>query len=92
MAVLFIDPDGFKSVNDSFRHACGDELLRNIAARMSKVIRECDTLARISGDEFGVVLEKSTDPGEAKKVAERLLEVISTSVPLSGGEHLLPPA
>lgn len=86
MAVLFVDLDGFKSVNDSFGHACGDEFLRNMGTRMSSVIREGDTLARISGDEFGVVLEKQTIPGEAERVAHRLLEVISAPVPLAAGE------
>lgn len=83
MAVLFIDLDGFKSVNDNYGHACGDELLRNLATRMSSVIRECDTLARISGDEFGVVLENQANPVRAKKVAKRLLEIISQPVPLA---------
>ncbi len=86
IAVLFIDLDGFKLINDNFGHSCGDDFLRILAKRMLSVLRQCDTVARISGDEFGVVLERQANPKEARKVAQRLLEVIATPVDFKGGE------
>jgi diguanylate cyclase (GGDEF)-like protein/PAS domain S-box-containing protein len=72
-AVLFLDLDRFKDVNDSLGHSVGDELLRNVATKMERQIRSGDTLARLGGDEFIVLVEDSATPEQAAKVADKLL-------------------
>jgi diguanylate cyclase (GGDEF)-like protein len=76
VAALYVDLDGFKHVNDTFGHAAGDELLRIVASRLSSVVREGDTAARLSGDEFVVLVEGSALDAGPELVAERLLEVL----------------
>ncbi len=73
-AVLFLDLDRFKQVNDSRGHAAGDELLKRVAERMRGRLREVDTVARLGGDEFVVVLEGLADVGEATRVADALID------------------
>jgi len=75
-AVLFIDLDGFKQVNDTLGHEAGDQLLKSVAARLLATLREGDTIARLGGDEFVVLVEGSSPTGSAALVAERLLEVL----------------
>ena len=75
-AALFIDLDGFKQVNDTLGHDAGDRLLRSVAARLSATLREADTIARIGGDEFVVLVEGDAPTGSPEFVAERLLEVL----------------
>jgi diguanylate cyclase (GGDEF)-like protein len=74
IAVFFIDLDDFKTVNDTFGHGIGDELLRAVAARLSASVRDCDTVGRLGGDEF-VVLSEVPDEG-LNVLAERLLSVL----------------
>jgi len=76
-AVLFIDCDGFKLVNDSLGHSIGDRLLIATARRLETVLRPGDTLARIGGDEFTMLLEDIPDDRAATTVAERLLKAFS---------------
>ncbi len=76
VAVLYLDLDGFKPVNDQFGHAVGDQLLIEIAMRMKASLRASDTLARIGGDEFVVVTEDSASTQDALKVGEKLLAAI----------------
>jgi diguanylate cyclase (GGDEF)-like protein/PAS domain S-box-containing protein len=85
-AVLFIDLDGFKLVNDSLGHAVGDELLVKVANRLEASLRQTDTVARVDdgftiarlgGDEFAIILNDLKDPSDAKSVAERLLQELS---------------
>jgi diguanylate cyclase (GGDEF)-like protein/PAS domain S-box-containing protein len=85
LAVLLLDLDGFKQVNDSLGHDAGDHLLRVIASRLDETLRPSDTLARLGGDEFAVLLEGA---GETQAVGfcERLLEVISKPVSVAGRE------
>ncbi|MCH9816898.1 MAG: diguanylate cyclase, partial [Actinomycetia bacterium] len=76
-AILYLDIDGFKQVNDTFGHQCGDELLKAIADRIRTSIREVDSAARLGGDEFAVVLEAVTGQGEAEQIAERVREALA---------------
>jgi diguanylate cyclase (GGDEF)-like protein len=86
MAVLFIDLDRFKIINDTLGHRVGDELLGLFAARLRVCVREVDTVSRLGGDEF-VLLLPETDVTGAKKVAEKILESMKTPVPVM--THLL---
>ncbi|AHF02845.1 diguanylate cyclase [Marichromatium purpuratum 984] len=75
MAVLFVDLDRFKVINDRYGHGAGDELLREAAERMQGQLRDSDTLARVGGDEFVVLLEDADCARRAGRVANRLLQV-----------------
>ncbi|WP_051109890.1 sensor domain-containing diguanylate cyclase [Massilia niastensis] len=75
-ALLFIDMDGFKAVNDTYGHEEGDELLRQFGARLAHALRKTDMVARLAGDEFVVVLEMLTDGLDAEDTARKLLERI----------------
>ncbi len=76
LAVLFIDLDGFKQVNDTYGHDIGDDLLVQVSQRMQFCLRETDTLARIGGDEFTVLLDPIENLSEAMQIAERIITVI----------------
>jgi len=78
-AVLIVDLDGFKTINDSLGHAAGDEVLVELAERLRTRIRPGDTAARLGGDEFGVLLEGSSD-SDAGMVAQRILNAVSGPV------------
>jgi len=85
-ALLFIDLDGFKAVNDTLGHECGDQLLQQLAMRMRKLLRRSDTLARLGGDEFVVVMEESINSREdAFSLAGKLLEVAASPVDTQRG-------
>ena len=73
VAVMVIDLDGFKEVNDTLGHHCGDQLLVAIGPRIRSVLRDGDTIARLGGDEFGLVMPGIHDPGEVFDVANRIL-------------------
>lgn len=83
-ALLFIDLDGFKGVNDTWGHEAGDQVLKTVASRMRAVLRESDTAARIGGDEFLVILPNLVDREAARFVAEKILEQILLPIP---GQH-----
>ncbi|WP_017716652.1 GGDEF/EAL domain-containing response regulator [Kamptonema formosum] len=85
-AVLFLDCDRFKVVNDSLGHLVGDELLIAIARRLEASLREADTLARLGGDEFAILLENIPDISTATQVAEGILEKLSSPFMLSRHE------
>jgi diguanylate cyclase (GGDEF)-like protein/PAS domain S-box-containing protein len=85
VAVLFMDIDDFKTINDSLGHAAGDQLLAEVAERLKGCLRAADTAARLGGDEFGVLLE---DAGyeRAAEVAERVMHVLEKPFPLEDKE------
>lgn len=85
-AVLFIDLDRFKIINDSLGHMVGDELLIAIARRLEICLRDGDTIARLGGDEFTILLDGINDYGDAQRVAERVQEVLEQPFSLAGRE------
>ena len=86
LAVLFLDLDGFKPINDTFGHHIGDELLKAVSRRLRGCIRDCDTVARHGGDEFVVALTDIRSPDDAAAVAEKILHSIAEPVRLGGHE------
>ncbi|WP_334190430.1 putative bifunctional diguanylate cyclase/phosphodiesterase, partial [Noviherbaspirillum sp.] len=87
VALLFIDIDGFKAVNDSMGHAAGDELLRIAASRLQSVLRPQDKVVRLGGDEFLIVLEDVEQQADASHIARRVLEVFGEKFKLKMGMH-----
>jgi diguanylate cyclase (GGDEF)-like protein/PAS domain S-box-containing protein len=85
-AVLFLDFDRFKRINDSLGHLAGDQLLAAIARRLKDCVRPGDTVARLGGDEFGVLLERLGDVTEATLVAERIHQVLRQPFDIQGLE------
>jgi diguanylate cyclase (GGDEF)-like protein len=86
VALLFIDLDGFKGVNDQYGHAVGDLVLVEIAKRLQQCVREQDTAARVGGDEFMVILVNLPDPGAAAQVARNIIETLSYPFNLQGAQ------
>jgi len=85
-AVLFLDLDDFKTVNDSLGHAAGDRLLVEVAERLLNATRGCDTVARLGGDEFAVLLKKVQSEGDPAVVAERIAAALRQPFVLDGKE------
>ena len=86
VGVLFVDLDGFKTVNDTFGHQAGDEVLREVGRRMGQVLRAGDLVGRLGGDEFVVVLEPVLEESTAVLVGERLVAEVARPIPLEGGQ------
>ncbi|OGS91158.1 MAG: hypothetical protein A2Z95_05020 [Gallionellales bacterium GWA2_60_18] len=83
-ALLFIDLDGFKPVNDTYGHAFGDEVLKTVGQRLNLVIRGMDTAARLGGDEFVVILTDICNRANAERVAEKILSELSAPYEIAG--------
>jgi diguanylate cyclase (GGDEF)-like protein/PAS domain S-box-containing protein len=86
VAVLYMDLDRFKQINDTLGHSVGDDLLRQTASRLADCIRKSDTLARLGGDEFTVVLTELNDPQDAMRVAKKLLSTMHVPFQVAGRE------
>ncbi len=84
LAVVYVDLDGFKTINDNHGHDAGDQLLSAVAARMRRVLRDSDTLARLGGDEFVAVLCDLPDQGSSRLLVQRLLATIAEPVAVDG--------
>jgi diguanylate cyclase (GGDEF)-like protein/PAS domain S-box-containing protein len=83
-AVMFLDLDSFKWINDSFGHQVGDDLLQQVSDRLLFCLRDSDTCARLGGDEFGVLIEDAADHAALVRVAERMLQAVRTRFVLPG--------
>jgi len=86
LAVLFVDLDGFKTINDSLGHAAGDRLLAVVAQRLETCVRTSDTVARLGGDEFALLIEDATDDRAAAEVAERVAASVRHPILIEGKE------
>jgi diguanylate cyclase (GGDEF)-like protein len=84
MALMFIDLDGFKEVNDSLGHDVGDLLLREVAVRLATCIRASDTIGRVGGDEFVIILEDACLPTDAVRVCDRIEAALAPPFDLNG--------
>ena len=87
VALLFIDLDHFKEINDSLGHAIGDEVLKEVTFRLLRTIRDNDTVSRLGGDEFTVILENLTEIQDASTIANKILNVLTKSIKID--EHTL---
>jgi diguanylate cyclase (GGDEF)-like protein/PAS domain S-box-containing protein len=87
LAVLFIDLDRFKIINDTLGHESGDVLLREVAARLTANLRSADTVARLGGDEFVVLVEEAGDEHALAGVAQKLITALTAGFPLHGQEY-----
>ncbi len=85
VAVLFVDLDNFKNVNDEYSHAVGDQVLQELSSRMQGTLRESDTVARMGGDEFVIILDSIRNKMDVSKITEKLLNNIY--LPIQIGEH-----
>ncbi len=89
VALLFVDLDGFKAVNDTFGHEAGDIVLKEVARRLSSCVRETDTVARFGGDEFLIVLTEVKEKAAVTRVARKVILALSRPIPLDGEEATL---
>lgn len=92
VAVMFLDLDRFKMVNDTLGHDAGDVLLREVSERLRKCVRQEDTVARLGGDEFTVILEGIARPEDAAIVASKIVEGVSPPILLGGQEAFVTPS
>ncbi len=90
LAVLFLDSDHFKQVNDTYGHAAGDALLVAVAQRMRAQVRDSDLVARLGGDEFAVLLPSVRGAQDAARIADKILDAMRDPVPLADGHALQP--
>ncbi|WP_395795339.1 diguanylate cyclase domain-containing protein [Aquimonas sp.] len=84
IALLFLDLDGFKEVNDRFGHEAGDQMLHSVAKKLTGLVRHSDTVARLGGDEFLILLDNPASKGEIEQIAERIIEAINQPILVQG--------
>jgi diguanylate cyclase (GGDEF)-like protein len=89
LALIYLDLDRFKEINDTFGHGAGDKVLQYVAAQISASVRRTDAVARIGGDEFVIVLPGVGDRGEAARIADIVMAAISQPVDVGGRELLV---
>jgi diguanylate cyclase (GGDEF)-like protein len=89
LAVMFLDLDGFKEVNDQHGHGAGDELLKIVAARLTAVVRDYDAVARLGGDEFALLIEDIGDDCDPAEFAERIVHALAEPMLLGDTQHTL---
>jgi diguanylate cyclase (GGDEF)-like protein len=87
MAVLMLDLDKFKAVNDTLGHSAGDELLQQVSQRIKSRLRNVDTVARLGGDEFVVLLENITAPKQVAYVAQNIIDALKQPFILGEQQH-----
>lgn len=92
LAVMFLDLDNFKNVNDSLGHASGDQLLVAVAERLQKSLRSGDTAARMGGDEFTILIDHIENPNYALNIVQRILESLQTPFEVAGREVFTSPS
>ena len=92
VALLFLDLDRFKTINDTLGHDSGDLLLCEISTRLRSCVRETDTVARLGGDEFTIILEHIAKPGDAANVAGKIIESLALPILLRGQEAFVAPS
>jgi diguanylate cyclase (GGDEF)-like protein/PAS domain S-box-containing protein len=86
VAVMFVDLDGFKNVNDTLGHDAGDYVLKIVAQRLLSCVRETDTVARVGGDEFLIIATEINSPDNVTQIAEKVLKTVSQTIMVNGKE------
>lgn len=89
IAILFLDCDRFKEINDSFGHAAGDRVLTTMSKRIKEQLREGDLVARLGGDEFAILLKPLRSSGDIMSVANKIIDNMSTPIALPGGDSIV---
>ena len=84
LAVLFIDLDGFKAVNDTVGHSVGDKLLKSVASRLRDILHPTDRIARLGGDEFAILQTSGTQPASASVLAQQIIDIVSAPCSIDG--------
>jgi diguanylate cyclase (GGDEF)-like protein len=88
-ALLYVDLDHFKKVNDTFGHSAGDQMLQVVAQRLRSCVKEGDTVARLGGDEFTIILRNVASADGAQRVAERVIESLQEAINIGGRDHFV---
>jgi diguanylate cyclase (GGDEF)-like protein len=86
IALLFLDIDNFKQINDTLGHHVGDQLLQIVAQRLTSCVREGDTVARLGGDEFTIILESINHADDVAPIARKIIAALSLPMPIDGQE------
>jgi diguanylate cyclase (GGDEF)-like protein len=86
MALVYLDLDGFKAINDTYGHAAGDKVLQHVSAHILESVRKTDMVARLGGDEFVIVLPGVGEPAEARRIADLVAAAIARPLAYAGGE------